>query len=367
LKYALGERRSHPTCVLLIFVIAVFLFFSLEIALRIYKTVNPAFVLMPDDTYMRYRGRPFSPEYEGFRLNSKGYKYGEFNTEKPPGVYRIIGIGDSFTYGAVPYEQCYMTLLEEQVRRIRNDCEILNLGIPAAGPVDYLSLFVNEGLALAPDMVLVNLYVGDDFFNGGKRFKLYSYSAAATWINTLIANWRKQEGRIFGSGMYRDDRPLQSEESYLQYLVDIQIRSFLKGDTQFKEDFESSLSFIKEIKRICDLKKIAFAVVICPTDIQLCPFLQKKLALRLHKRPDDFDFRLPDWMLAREFNMRHVAYYDLLDFFVKAYKKEGKGFNKPNDPHWNVYGNRLAAEQVAPWLLGQMGGKNQAVRTDNLR
>jgi len=208
----------------------------LEIVLRCYTKANSAFVLMPDDTYLRYRGKPHSSEFNGFRLNSRGYKDEEFNTIKKPGVFRIIGIGDSHTYGAVPYQYCYITLLKKKIMLVDNDCEVLNLGIPAAGPVDYLSLFVNEGVSLHPDMVLVNIFTGDDF-----------------------------------------------------------------------------------------------------------------------------DFRLPNRILAREFNRLEIEYLDLLDFFLDSFKNNMKSFNKPNDPHWNLYGNRFAVELVNPWLLKQINRKRNRV------
>ena len=98
---------------LLVIAIIAALFCILEIALRLYKAADPAFVIMPDDTYMRYRGKPHSLDFNGFRINSRGFKDTEFPARKEPGAYRIIGIGDSYTYGAVPYEFCYMTLLKK--------------------------------------------------------------------------------------------------------------------------------------------------------------------------------------------------------------------------------------------------------------
>ncbi len=328
------------------------LFLTLEIALRLYKIADPAFVIMPDDTYLRYRGKPHSLDFNGFRINSRGFKDIEFPVRKQPGMYRIIGIGDSYTYGAVPYDFCYMTLLRKRVQRSEGACEVLNLGVPAAGPVDYLSILVNEGLSLEPDMVLVNIFSGDDFNNGGRRFKLYSFSKAATFVNGLLANWRMPEGRIFGSGEYRDTAPLRSEESYMQYLSDIESRSFYKHNLKLKEEVRGAVSYLEEIKRICGLKRIALAVVICPTELQWNPVFQKKLIQKLNKTSDDFDFRLSNRIVAQELNRLGIRYLDLSDFFSRAYQKERRSFNKTNDPHWNLYGNRTGAELVGPWLAG---------------
>jgi hypothetical protein len=345
------------------------LFIALEAGVRICRLVDPLCVTMPDDTYMRYRGKPHAREFNGFRLNSRGYKDVEFSPSKKPGVFRIIGLGDSYTYGAVPYRYGYMTLLEDGLRAAGCGCEVLNLGVPAAGPVDYLSLFVNEGLSLGPDMVLINLYLGDDFYHGGTRFRLYSWSVAATWINSLIANRWPPEGRSFGSGVYRDDEMLQSEGSYIRHLVRIESGPFLRDNREFRNDFSSSLRYLKEIKKICDLKGIGFAVVVCPAELQVYPQLQNKVVREMHLRKDNFDFSLPNRMLGREFERLGVDYLDLLEPLVRVYAVRGRSFNKPNDPHWNIYGNRVAARLVGPWFSARITAckKERAFRTGNPR
>ena len=86
MKYNSLIKRS----ILTIAIIIAF-FFILEVALRLYKAADPAFVIMPDDTYMRYRGKPCSLDFNGFRINSRGFKDTEFPARKRPGSYRIMG------------------------------------------------------------------------------------------------------------------------------------------------------------------------------------------------------------------------------------------------------------------------------------
>ena len=124
-----------------------------EITLRIYSHFNPIFVFY-DDSYNRFRGKPHGDDW-GFKLNSKGFKDLEFGPKRGD-VYRIIGIGDSFAYGVVPYRYNYLTILEEHLNEGRAVAEVLNLGIPSIGPRDYLSILVREGLALQPDMVILS-------------------------------------------------------------------------------------------------------------------------------------------------------------------------------------------------------------------
>src|SRR3954451_18070285 len=73
-----------------------------ELSLRLYNYFDPLPIFY-SDTYNRFRGKPFATDYS-FHLNSRGFKDVEFSTAKAPGTIRILGVGDSFAFGVVPYE-----------------------------------------------------------------------------------------------------------------------------------------------------------------------------------------------------------------------------------------------------------------------
>ena len=329
------------------------LFAVLELSLRIHEQYDPAFYVVPDTTYLKYRGRPHSYEFNSFRINAHGFKDADF-TEKIPGRFRIIALGDSQTYGAVPYPDAYMTLVVNNLRSAGAECEILNLGVPSAGPVDYLSVFLNEGLDLKPDLVLLNFNIYDDFKNGGKRFKFYSYSKAASYINNIIATRFGAQGRIFGSGRYREGISLRSDESYVRLVTEAHEGVFRKRNDRFREDFRSAFGYVKTIKKICDAKKIALAVVIIPADLQLYAGLQRKVMAAQRTRCEDYDFRRPNRILARECLKLHIEFIDILDGLRRAHAIDGKSLTQGNDPHWTLHGSAVAAEEVSPWLLRQV-------------
>ncbi|MGO9568581.1 MAG: hypothetical protein ACLP5H_13665 [Desulfomonilaceae bacterium] len=73
----------------------------------------------------------------------------ERKKEKEPGVYRILGQGDSFAFGVPPYKFNFLSVLEKQL----NQCgkvEVINIGIPWLDPEDYLSFLVHDGLVMQP-------------------------------------------------------------------------------------------------------------------------------------------------------------------------------------------------------------------------
>ena len=96
--------------------------------------------------------------------NALGLNDEEFEVPKPPGRFRILALGDSFTFGLVPYPHTVMTLLEARLRAAcpGRDLDVLNFGIGGAGVRDYRAI-VTLGLATYdPDLVLVNFYAGND-------------------------------------------------------------------------------------------------------------------------------------------------------------------------------------------------------------
>jgi hypothetical protein len=99
--------------------------------------------------------------------NSHGYYDLERNTNKPPGTYRIVLIGDSFVESIqVPLAGTFHKLLEKEL----NDhsllgpdrkVEVIALGTSGAGQVKNHTVLVNEGLGFKPDLVGMTLYSND--------------------------------------------------------------------------------------------------------------------------------------------------------------------------------------------------------------
>lgn len=86
-----------------------------------------------------------------YRINSKGLRDEETSYEKPEDTFRIVVIGDSFTFGfGVPIKQHYSVLLEGYFENV----EVINMGVDGFG-VDQALLYLQlEGFKYEPDLVL---------------------------------------------------------------------------------------------------------------------------------------------------------------------------------------------------------------------
>lgn len=106
-------------------------------------------------------GVPLVTNEQGFRDARKGPI-----PPKQPGEYRIIVLGDSFTLGAgVPYESIATVQLEARFRARAgtNTVRVINLGVGGYNLIEYALVLEEQGLALQPDLVLVNNYVPNDY------------------------------------------------------------------------------------------------------------------------------------------------------------------------------------------------------------
>src|SRR5262245_6417655 len=96
--------------------------------------------------------------------NALGLNDEEFVVPKPAGRFRILALGDSFTYGVVPYPHAAMTILEMGLRArcSGQDLDVLNFGISGAGVRDYETIVMLGLATYDPDLVLINFYAGND-------------------------------------------------------------------------------------------------------------------------------------------------------------------------------------------------------------
>ena len=104
-----------------------------------------------------------------FETNSQALRDHEITMPKPPGVFRIFMLGDSFTEGAgFTLETTAPKLLETFLneRRCGRRFEVINAGVASYSPILEYLLLTRVGLGLDPDLIVLNFdmtYVHDDW------------------------------------------------------------------------------------------------------------------------------------------------------------------------------------------------------------
>jgi len=103
---------------------------------------------------------------ETIRHNRDGFRDVDHETAKTPGTLRILGVGDSFTYGAgAEFEDTYLRVLERSLAPAlpTTRVEIVKAGIGGFCTESERLLVEHTGLAYRPDLVLLGFNATDLF------------------------------------------------------------------------------------------------------------------------------------------------------------------------------------------------------------
>jgi len=105
-------------------------------------------------------------EYFPLAFSSQGFRDREFGP-KADGEIRVLMLGDSFTMGHVESEDSIPKQLERicAARLPEFRISVVNAGMGNAGPVEELGLLRRRGLALDPDLVILQFFTGNDLQN----------------------------------------------------------------------------------------------------------------------------------------------------------------------------------------------------------
>lgn len=99
-----------------------------------------------------------------YRTNSFGFRGPETTEPKPPGVFRIIGLGDSFAFGrGVRTEDTFLARLQRLLDEEAGPraFEVLNWGVAGYDTTDEVNLLKHRGPAFSPDLVVICFFLND--------------------------------------------------------------------------------------------------------------------------------------------------------------------------------------------------------------
>lgn len=103
--------------------------------------------------------------HHALRTNSRGMRGSrEFTLEKPPGVTRVLGVGDSGMFGWNTQEgENYLAVLSRELNRRENEerVEVLNMAVPGYNTQQEIELLASRGTAYSPDVVIVGWNAND--------------------------------------------------------------------------------------------------------------------------------------------------------------------------------------------------------------
>jgi hypothetical protein len=328
---------------------------ALEVSLQVAsRAVRSPLLTAPSakarDLVQAYRFQPFAT-YLGMQTNAGGFHDTAWTVPKPPGVFRIVALGDSFNVGIVPYDENVLTLLERELsRRCGSPVEVANLGIASTGPREYLHVLNDEGRLLDPDLVLTCVFVGNDIgvVREGSHLRPGNWLALAVGsrLSRMFDEWRRRAPPVASTEQPKIGAPM-SPERYLRMVVEDYLPTLgAAPPPSIERRWSSTLEVVERIGALAGAGRHAIAVY--PCEPQVDPELLAQGCRAAGVDPSTIDLAGPGRRVAERFAPAGVPVCDLLPAFA-ARRAEGRAY-EPNETHWNAHGNRIAAEALADWL-----------------
>lgn len=283
--------------------------------------------------------------------NSFGDRGDECPVDKPAGTFRIVGLGDSYTFGSgVRFEDTYLHVLETLLNQATGSdtlrhYQALNLGVEGYNTVQELASLREAGLRFHPDLILVG-YVFNDVdaatAPGGESPLARAGVAGerrqgqpggrSPGLTQLIISF-KDHSRFFAFVSPRLGALLRKAGLRRTGLVGSYVGHYADGDRGWRASRDALL----EIKALAQENGARLAVLVFPAFVSLrradYPLLQ------YHQAVTDFC------------RASGIPVCDLYPAFEG--QKASRFWMSLTDPHPNGAANHIAARAVYRFLTGE--------------
>lgn len=361
-----------------------------------FRIAAPQIPILPQNMYsghaqLRYvptpqfAGRYRTTEFDTrITINTHGLRDYERPLEKPPGTFRILCLGDSFTLGSeVALDQSYPKVLErflnQQTAEARQPVtyEVLNAGVGGYGTYQEL-LFLNEvGLTHRPDLILVQFYANDVSDNMHfQEFRTATGHDSITATRQLpdfpVTRHSSLVTQLHSAAMLDGlstwlpaVKPWLSAHSHLYHFLRARgnillsvlgIRQFAAFDDLMvmsaasSPDIEAGWALTKklllEMNRLAAEHHATLAVIVVPNKAQVSHNWRYDAWVKRHH----LDLARPARILTAFGQEAHLPVFDLLPDLQAAAHEE---LYYRWDGHWNANGCRAAAQGIVRFLLAR--------------
>lgn len=243
-------------------------------------------------------------------INHLGLRGREYSEAKPAGMYRILVLGDSMTFGwGVAAEEVFCAVLEKRLNqevspRTGVTYEVINAGVGNYNTTQELTYLEDRGLKLNPDLIVLAYYINDaEPVPAHDASFLVRNSYLYVLVSSGLDAWARRGG----------NRP-----GYADYY-----RSLYKKDAEGWRQCRASLN---RLAVVCREKEIPLIVSILP---------------ELHQVGDAYLFGDVHDSVQQIFASQGVPTVDLRDVFAK--ESPPSLWVSAGDVHPNAKGHRFIA------------------------
>ncbi len=269
------------------------------------------------EAFFRIWGGNDEPVFQDIvQVRADGSRDQGHTKSKPDGVYRILALGDSFTYGkGVGVNDTWPKKLEDKLNGLGiGRFEVINAGLIGGTTQSELRYLRKTGVKFEPDMVIL-CYFLNDATDRKPQF---------TYVNPLegkMQNFSNNKG--YSYLLYEIQKALYKRE------VTSDTVGWYNEQFQHSKNWNSSKKALSGIKELSDEKGFKLVVVTFPF---------------LYELNDDYPFKEIYSQVLAFTHENDIASHDLFPYF------KGKQYSKlwvsKDNHHPNADGNEIASSAI---------------------
>ena len=265
------------------------------------------------------------------RINSQGFRGPEVAEPKPEDVFRIIGLGDSFTFGVgVREDHTFLRRLDGLLNSDGGKAfEVMNAGVQGYNTRDEVLYLAHRWLSFEPDLVLITFYLNDAYaddkiLNNGETLGIYFRPDGLARLSYLWDHFQ-HASRV---------RKLSTkvEEYYKShYFTQVGRGSWRPG---VRYDWPDCRRALASAKSLAEGRKIEVALVIFP---------------ELFRLAGGYPFEHIHELVKSTCDQLGIDVLDLLDSYRGM--KDSELWVHPSDHHPNEVAHEIAAKAIHDFLV----------------
>jgi hypothetical protein len=356
-------------------------FFSLLISLVLCEVVirmaapqrlDNNLALYESDDALVFRMQPnFQGVYSSYEfsvpvaLNSSGFRDREFGSKRE-GAIRIVGVGDSFTFGnGVAMEETFLKRLESCLSsNSQPPIEVLNCGVPAYSPQQEFRLVEECRSTLKPDIVILGFFVGNDFVESGDLYDSTGVPTLKVESGALISDKKSDQERGIIRKMSRPFRHFFSTRSHLYVFLRNRSSELLsrfglhafnlppefcekRFSTRMEQNWNLTQTIFRNLASSTANNSQRLIVLILPTSYQVYQKTWNQYIAALQLDPSNYDLDKPQRILRDFFDDQDIEYVDALPGLRQNIHAP---LFFPIDGHLTPQGHQLVAQQLCDYL-----------------
>lgn len=302
------------------------------------------------------------------KINSYGWRDKEWSLKKPPDIYRVAVLGDSFVDALqVELSSSFLALTEYRLNRDHKiKVELMNFGRSGYTQTEELLILKNHVVRFSPDIVLLFFFPGNDISDVSKETAanpvrpFYSFSEEQELIlDTSFTKTRQFKSKKFINRFKRHSALISLfAERYNAYQVSTKVNAlsmrklggFLslctaKPEEVYLKNYQLNKTLIAAMAKHCKDKGIKFMLVTLPTIAYMPNIENEYTSIDPTFNANYFEDDLRDYA-----ELLKIEYLGLQRLFREAYKNLGSFLHfqiNGSWGHWNYQGHKIVADAVS--------------------